>query len=64
MTLALFSPVLIQNYEQPCEARGDSGTIAGLFPSLRNLPSSYTCKGQLRIRTQDRKLFSNEIPSK
>lgn len=38
MTLALFSPALIQNYEQPCEARGDSGTIGGLFPSLRNLP--------------------------
>ena len=38
VTLALFSFALIQNYEQPCEARGDLGTVGGLFPSLRNLP--------------------------
>lgn len=32
------SSALIQNCEQPCETRGDSGTDGGPFPSLRNLP--------------------------
>lgn len=37
-SLAGPSSALIQNCEQPCEARGDSGTDGGPFTPLRNLP--------------------------